>query len=60
MAKATGVTDYKALYSTKEYKKIRLSYFTPELEQWEDETLAREGSQPPPSGGGWVPGAGAA
>ncbi len=60
MAKATGVTDYKALYSTKEYKKIRLSYFTPELEQWEDETLAREGSQPPPSGGGWVPGAGVA
>lgn len=42
MAQATGVTEYRALYSTREYKKIRLSYFTRELDEWEAETLARE------------------
>ena len=35
MAEATGIADYALLYSTKEYKKIRLRYFTPELEAWE-------------------------
>lgn len=42
MSKATGLTEYAALYSTKEYKKTRLSYFTPEAEQWEAEALERE------------------
>lgn len=42
MSKATGVTEYRALYSTREYKKIRLAYFTPELDGWEADTLARE------------------
>jgi DNA-binding Lrp family transcriptional regulator len=32
----TGLTDYSVLYSTREYKKTRLSYFTPELAAWED------------------------
>ncbi len=32
----TGVDDYRILYSTTEYKKIRLPYFVPEYEQWED------------------------
>jgi DNA-binding Lrp family transcriptional regulator len=32
---ATGITEYALLYSTKEYKKIRLRYFTPELDEWE-------------------------
>jgi DNA-binding Lrp family transcriptional regulator len=32
---ATGITEYALLYSTKEYKKVRLKYFTPELEEWE-------------------------
>lgn len=35
IAKAAGITEYALLYSTKEYKKVRLRYFTPELEEWE-------------------------
>lgn len=31
----TGIREYALLYSTKEYKKIRLKYFTPELDEWE-------------------------
>ena len=31
----TGLTEYDVLYSTREYKKTRLRYFTPELESWE-------------------------
>ncbi|HEY6379595.1 MAG TPA: AsnC family transcriptional regulator [Candidatus Dormibacteraeota bacterium] len=30
-----GIDDYAVLYSTKEYKKTRVRYFTPELEAWE-------------------------
>jgi DNA-binding Lrp family transcriptional regulator len=37
---ATGITEYALLYSTKEYKKIRLKYFTPELEEWETRARA--------------------
>jgi hypothetical protein len=32
---ATGIREYALLYSTKEYKKVRLKYFTPELDEWE-------------------------
>ena len=32
----TGLTDYAVLYSTKEYKKTRVRYFTPEADAWED------------------------
>lgn len=35
IAKVTGVSDYAALYSVKEYKKVRMQYFTPEVEAWE-------------------------
>ena len=35
IAKDTGLTDYIALYSTKEFKKTRVSYFTPEMIEWE-------------------------
>lgn len=42
MAKETGIDEYRALYSTRQYKKVRLAYFTPELDLWEEETLARE------------------
>lgn len=38
---ATGVTQYKALYSTKEYKKVRVRYFTGEAEAWEEEMARR-------------------
>lgn len=33
--RVTGVSQYTTLYSTKEFKKIRLKYFTPKLDQWE-------------------------
>ena len=35
ISQATGITEYALLYSTKEYKKIRLKYFTPGLDEWE-------------------------
>lgn len=35
IARQTGIEDYKVLYSTTEYKKIRLPYFIPAYEQWE-------------------------
>ena len=36
LSAATGLNEYAVLYSTREYKKTRLKYFTPELEAWED------------------------
>ncbi|MPZ87749.1 MAG: AsnC family transcriptional regulator [Nitriliruptorales bacterium] len=30
----TGLTDYRLLYSTKEYKKIRVRYFDPAYDEW--------------------------
>jgi siroheme decarboxylase len=36
---AIGIDDYAVLYSTKEYKKTRVRYFTPELEEWEAANL---------------------
>ncbi len=35
MAEETGVTERESLYSTREYKKTRVRYFTPEMEAWE-------------------------
>ncbi len=35
ISSATGVTDFRILYSTTEYKKIRLPYFVPEYDVWE-------------------------
>jgi len=35
ISQATGIAEYALLYSTKEYKKVRLKYFTPELDEWE-------------------------
>ncbi|MGA2602706.1 MAG: AsnC family transcriptional regulator [Verrucomicrobiia bacterium] len=35
IAKKTGICDHRALYSTKEYKKVRVRYFTAEEEAWE-------------------------
>ncbi|MBI4497824.1 MAG: Lrp/AsnC family transcriptional regulator [Chloroflexi bacterium] len=39
IAEATGIREYAVLYSSKEYKKTRVRYFTPELDQWEEEHL---------------------
>jgi len=41
ISEATGITEYASLYSGKEYKKIRVKYFTPETEAWETAYLAR-------------------
>lgn len=35
MAEESGLTEYESLYSTREYKKTRVRYFTPEMEAWE-------------------------
>lgn len=35
IAEATGITDRHALYSTQEFKKVRVRYFTDEEREWE-------------------------
>jgi DNA-binding Lrp family transcriptional regulator len=37
----SGISDYRALYSSTEYKKTRVRYFTPEIALWEREIGAR-------------------
>ena len=39
ISQATGVSNYISLYSTREYKKTRVRYFTPEMEEWEAKHL---------------------
>ncbi|MFQ5882361.1 MAG: Lrp/AsnC family transcriptional regulator [Candidatus Methylomirabilales bacterium] len=39
IAETTGITDYAVLYSTKEYKKTRVRYFTEVLDAWEKRYL---------------------
>ena len=34
-----GISDYIVLYSTKEYKKVRIKYFSPEFAAWEREYM---------------------
>ena len=40
IAETTGIDDYAALYSTKEYKKTRVRYFSGDIESWEEEQLS--------------------
>ncbi len=40
IASETGVDEYTLLWSIKEYKKVRLRYFTPEWSEWNDAHLA--------------------
>jgi DNA-binding Lrp family transcriptional regulator len=40
LSKRHALDDYAVLYSTTEYKKVRLAYFTPEFEEWEREHVA--------------------
>jgi len=42
ISEKTGLTEYLALYSSKEYKKTRVQYFAPEAEEWEARALARQ------------------
>ena len=39
IAEKTVIRDHSALYSTKEYKKVRVRYFTGEEEEWEREHI---------------------
>jgi hypothetical protein len=36
IAEATGISDRHALYSTREFKKVRVKYFTDEEMRWEE------------------------
>ncbi len=40
IAADTGITERAMLYSSTEFRKIRLKYFTPELDEWEAQHLA--------------------
>ena len=40
ISRVTGIHEYTSLYSTQEYKKVRVKYFTPEIEQWESVAIA--------------------
>jgi DNA-binding Lrp family transcriptional regulator len=37
MAQEIGATNYMPLYSTREFKKVRIEYFTPAFEKWEEQ-----------------------
>ncbi|MDH4100675.1 MAG: AsnC family transcriptional regulator [Nitrospirota bacterium] len=37
IAEKAGITNRSSLYSSKEYKKVRVRYFTAELEEWENQ-----------------------
>ena len=39
ISEAIGIKDYTVLYSTKEYKKVRLKYFSEEFDAWEKEYM---------------------
>ncbi len=36
---ATGITDYVSLYSAREFKKVRVNYYTDDYARWEQENL---------------------
>ncbi|RIK05704.1 MAG: Lrp/AsnC family transcriptional regulator [Acidobacteria bacterium] len=36
----TGISDHDLLWSVKEYKKVRVRYFTPDWDEWENENLS--------------------
>ncbi len=40
MASEIGIDDYAYLYSTREFKKVRIRYFSPAFEAWEREVLS--------------------
>jgi len=39
MAKETGLNNYTKLYSTKEFKKVRIEYFSPKFKEWEESII---------------------
>lgn len=42
LARTHGLDDFTTLYSTTEYKKVRLAYFTPEFDAWERRHVSQE------------------
>jgi siroheme decarboxylase len=42
ISQASGVREYAALYSTHEYKKVRVKYFTDDVQRWERDALQEE------------------
>jgi len=40
ISEETGLPEYKSLYSTTEYKKTRVKYFSPEFDAWEEKYAA--------------------
>jgi len=40
IAQEIGVDNYRYLYSTREFKKVRIQYFSPAFEAWEKEVIA--------------------
>ncbi|HEV8661385.1 MAG TPA: Lrp/AsnC family transcriptional regulator [Thermoanaerobaculia bacterium] len=38
----TGLTEKQALYPTKEYKKVRISFFSPDADEWESVRASRQ------------------
>jgi DNA-binding Lrp family transcriptional regulator len=47
IASATGIEQYTALYSTHEYKKVRIQYFHSDIEEWEQMAAAPAGIASP-------------
>ena len=39
ISQAGGINQYAALYSTHEYKKVRVKYFAGDVEKWEQEAV---------------------
>jgi hypothetical protein len=39
ISEATGVTDYVSLYSAREFKKVRVNYYTDDYANWERKNL---------------------
>ena len=44
ISEETGVNEYALLWSIKEYKKVRVRYFTPEWDDWTNEHLSPAGA----------------
>ncbi len=42
IAAATGISEYRALYSSRQFKKVRLRYFVGDIEEWETDALGRQ------------------
>ncbi|NPA50508.1 MAG: Lrp/AsnC family transcriptional regulator [Epsilonproteobacteria bacterium] len=42
MSKESQIKEYDKLYSTREFKKKRIQYFSPKFQEWEEEVLSKE------------------